>query len=229
MTREAAARSMCHQAGALQCALDAERWASSLLGRLWERREILTPADAADHAFALGKPIVEDFALVNTRGAAIALQAIQKVADGGLGPHAGELALKLSHPARPIPDWVAEIGTAKVARAAIAGVPDEGDMVFLEARSPTHIPHTVVVYLDHTLGGFAKHLGLIQPIESFEHGLGDDPLPCGVPIRPLEPALAARRIRAAIALTDGCPDAPVGETFADLRALTLLRARSVLV
>ena len=98
-------------------------------------------------------------------------------------------------------------------------------MVFLEVRRNREDSHTLAVYIDYRANGIAKHLRLLRPISSVEEALRDGEVEShAARIRPVEPALACARIRAAIESTDTARDPDLGEGFADLRALAIMRA-----
>jgi hypothetical protein len=107
--------------------------------------------------------------------------------------------------------------------------PLDGEVIFLEAEQPAFGPHTVAVYIDYRLGGIAKHLGLILPLEQIDTEVLADPALDGRRREavPIEPVFACRRIRAALELTEARPHLPVGDTFADVRAIALARASAL--
>jgi hypothetical protein len=217
---------MCDQVEALGCPLHVECWTSSLLGRLWELRVNLQPSsDGGDWALVRGGPIVKDIAAHGGRGAKLILSAVQRVDPDGLGVLCGELADRL--PGDLLPDWAGQIGSASVVRATSARSPLDEEVMFLEAGGDGHEAHSIAVFIDHRLGGLAKHLGLIQAIEKFDGDVFGSGSSAVVPM-PLNPIIACQRLRGAIMRTDASYGPPVGEKFADLRALALSRAHSLL-
>jgi hypothetical protein len=197
-----------------------------MLGRLWELRVRIKPSwDGVDWALVLGEPIVKDIAAHGGRGAKMILSALERVESGGLGVLAGELSGRL--PEDLLPDWAGEIGSARVVRATSACSVLDEQVMFLEARGDGHDAHSIAVFIDARLGGIAKHLGLVQALEHLE----GEPIGSGssaVVPRPLDPSLACERLRDAIMRTDASYGPPVGEKFADLRALALARAHSLI-
>ena len=77
--------------------LDAELWASHLLGVFWDQRYTLPLEEAAspDYSLILGEPLIEAVAKLGGEGARTALSIISDVDDGELGMRAGELAEQL--------------------------------------------------------------------------------------------------------------------------------------
>ena len=48
--------------------------------------------------------------------------------------------------------------------ALIATVPDDGEVIFLQASGGGRVTHTVSVFVDLRQGGIAKHIALLEPI-----------------------------------------------------------------
>jgi len=156
-------------------------------------------------------------------GAKMALLAIDALEPGGLGRHAYGLARQMSGDA--LPGWIKLVGHADVLRAESAHSPD-GEVLFIEAHRGVDDIHTVAAYIDHRLGGAAKHLGLVRPIDQMldlERQLDGGPSFVSE-LGPLDVGEACRRLVDAIEVTDGLVDPPVGERYAQLRALALTRA-----
>lgn len=221
------ARRVCRDASELGGAFEAELWASGLLGTLWKHRFDVPPAELDDPALLLGRPLVEAVARHGGAGARVALSVIERVDDGALGVLAGELAHKLSAAFDPLPAWVGSVGDAEIERTAVMreDVFDDGFTVFIDARHPGDGRHAVGVYVDNNLGLMAKDILLADSIARVEQVMQERPDPRGeVRIEPLEPAAAAGHVHAAIELADMTLGAPVGEDYAGLRALALLRA-----
>lgn len=227
MTTERMARQICREAGTLGGALEAELWASALLGALWSQRFVLPPEHAAgDYGPALGGPLIEAVARVGGPGSATALTVIQRVDDGELGMRAGELAAELPDPAAP-PMWLAGVGEAEVERAAVMreDIFDDGFTVFIESLHSDGERHAVGVYVDNNLGVMAKDILLADSIERVGDVMGANPDPHGeLRLEPIDPGVAAGQIYAALELTDMTFAPPVGEDFAGLRALAMMRA-----
>lgn len=224
------ARRVCRDASELGGAFEAELWASGLLGTLWKHRFDVPPAELDDPALLLGRPLVDAVARHGGAGARVALSVIERVDDGALGVLAGELAHKLSAAFDPLPAWVGSVGDAEIERTAVMreDVFDDGFTVFIDARHPGDGRHAVGVYVDNNLGLMAKDILLADSIARVEQVMQERPDPHGeLRIEPLEPAAAAGHVHAAIELTDMTLGAPVGEDYAGLRALALLRADEI--
>src|SRR3954451_18830325 len=100
------------EAAALKDALDAELWASLLLGTLWSRRDLLADEEEAD--VAVGGSLVAAIGGVGGEGALAALLAIGEVADTQLGPIAQGHADRLrSRGVRP-PRWADGIADPEI-------------------------------------------------------------------------------------------------------------------
>ncbi len=68
---DSVARRIVHEAQELTSPLDAELWASHLLGVLWDQRYTLPLEEAAspDYSLILGEPLIEAVARLGRRGA----------------------------------------------------------------------------------------------------------------------------------------------------------------
>jgi hypothetical protein len=215
------ARTLCENVAAIEDPLTLERWASSFLGRTWERGRRHHGEMEQDHGFALGAAIVEAIADVGGPGAAAALLAISQLSDDCVGEHAASWAKQIEDSS--VPDWVAKVGQANVIRALVAHSPCESEVVFIEADQPGFGLHTVVVYIDDQWGGIAKHVALLRPVDSIRASFEAELTGRGGLIQ-AEPELACRRILHAIWLTDERPGLTVGDTYADLRGIAVARA-----
>ncbi|HYU60170.1 MAG TPA: hypothetical protein VEK39_05370 [Solirubrobacterales bacterium] len=214
----------CSEAIGLQTALEAELWASALVGMWWPRR--FEPG-ADDPDLEIGGPIVDEIARCGNAGALAALIAIGEVSETELGLAALESARRLIADGIDAPRWGQAILEAQVTRTAVMceEVFDDGRTIFIEAAHGDGERHAVGVYIDNNLGMMAKDILLADSIERVEDVMRENPQDDGVlRIEPIEPAEASARVRAAIELTDMTLDAPVGEDYARLRALALLRA-----
>jgi hypothetical protein len=220
------ARTIAREAEALTGALEAEVWASTLLGVFWDQRPTLALDESEDPALAYGRPLVETMAELGGLGARTALVAIAAVDDAQLGQLARELAERL--PDEPgAPDWLGDVGeaTITVAAAMREDVFDDGFHMFLEARHPDGETHAVGVYIDNNLGEMAMDVLVVDSIDRLAGMLNkrahDD---AELRLEEVKPAVAAAQIHAAMALTEMTLEPPVGEDYAALRALALLRA-----
>jgi hypothetical protein len=199
---------------------EAEYFVSSLLGQLWERRGTAPPLEGFDQDLILGAALAQDLAEHRGRGGRLVLHAIGRLAVDGLGALGAELARLVDE---ELPVWANDIGRSKVTSALCASVPGDGVAILLEVAGVGMVDHGVAIFIDERQAGIAKHLGLVlgkdQTPPDFENELG------GVPIDIRD---AAQRVLDAISVTDSQPDAPVGETFAQLRTIAIARAASAL-
>lgn len=217
MTRE-----MCRQVATIDAPLQLEMWTSWLLGQIWERCAVELTDGRVVRAFQGGVRNADELARAGEPGAMMALLALDSIDYGPIGERAWELALSIAD--YSLPSWIPWVGHADISGAMAASSPD-GDLVLIEAWRPDE-SHTIGVYIDHRLGGIAKHLGVLGPIDALlmddsEWNEGESFMR---EMRVVDPAWACRRVRAAIELTDARLDPPVGERFAELRALALSRA-----
>lgn len=227
---DSVARRIMREAHELTGALDAELWASHLLGVFWGQRYTLPLEDAAsgDHSLIFGEPLIEAVARLGGVGARTALTVISSVDDGEFGMRAGELAGKVASDSGDAPpSWLDDVGDAEITGAAVMreSVFDDAANVFLEARHPSGEMHAVGVLIDNNLGGMAKDILLADSIDRVAAVMRKHPDEGGeLTLERIEPGVAAGRIHAAIDLTDMTLDPPVAEDYARLRALALIRA-----
>lgn len=158
---DSVARRIVHEASELKSPLDAELWASRLLGVFWDQRYTLPLEEAAspDYSLILGEPLIEAVAKLGGEEARTALSIISSVDDGELGMRAGELAEQHhADSGDAAPSWLGEVGEAEITAAAVMreDVFDDACTVFLEARHPSGETHAVGVLIDNNLGVMAK-------------------------------------------------------------------------
>ncbi len=208
--------------------LDAELWASRLLGTFWEQRANGGLHESVDYAMVYGAPVVKAIGRLGGAGARLALTAIAAVDGGELGGVARELLERLPHQTHePIVPWLGEVGEATITAAAVMRehVFEDGLTMFLEARHSTGETHAVGVYIDNNLGVIAKDILLAESIELVAEVMRDSPPDDGeLRLEQVDPAVAASEIHAAMELTEMTLDPPVSEDYAGLRALAQLRA-----
>jgi hypothetical protein len=227
-SREAALKrtvsALCQDAARCKAALEAELWASELLGSWWPERLEL---DADDADLAVGAPLVEEMGRRGDAAAAAALTALAEGSGGELGLLARECVQRLTEDGVPAPVWGEEIRQAQVTRVAVMreAVFDDGASVFIEATHGGEDRHAIGVYIDNNLGGMAKDILLADSIDLVEEAMRENRPDDGVlRLESMDPAEAGARVLTAIEQTDMTLDPPVGEDFARLRALALLRA-----
>jgi hypothetical protein len=208
--------------------LEAELWASELLGSAWGQRNNLLLRESSDYALVYAGELVEAVARLGGPGARTALVIIAAVHDAELGDLARELAARMPDQATESPpSWLADIGEAEITAAAVMreGVYDDGFTMFLEARHGTGNTHVVGVYIDNNLGVMATDILLADSVDHVAEVMRRSAPDDGeLRLEQIDPAVAAAEIRSAIDMTEMTLDPPVSEEYAGLRALAMLRA-----
>ena len=231
---DSVARRIVREAQELTSPLDAELWASHLLGVLWDQRYTLPLEEAAspDYSLILGEPLIEAAAKLGGEGARTALSIVSAVDDGELGMRAGELAEQLELGSGDGgPSWLGEVGDAKITGAAVMreDVFDDACTVFLEARHASGETHAVGVLIDNNLGVMAKDILLADSIDRVAEVMRNHPRRDGeltlVAVHPgvaVEDAVAATgwKLRVADDVRETEPP-----TEAELTALRALRTK----
>ena len=218
------ARAICREAIALESAFEAELWASALLGSWWHMRAELG-ADGPD--LDIGGPLVEQIAQRGDAGALAALVALGEVSETELGLLAARRAEVLLADGVPAPVWRESITMADILRVAVMReqVFDDGFTIFIEATHGGEERHAIGIYIDNNLGVMAKDILLADSIDRVHEVMRHNPQEGGeLRLESIDRAEAGARIHAAMELTDMTFEPPVGEDYARLRALALLRA-----
>jgi len=204
------AGSICQTAATFDSALDAEQWASALLGTWWP---MSIGADAEERfEEEVGRPLVAAIGRAGGADALAALHAFAQVCDTQLGFEAQAEADRLLHGGAPWPAWGDAIMDVEILRTAVLRerVFDDGITVLIEARHGDEERHVVGVYIDHNLGGMAKDILLAESIDAIEQTLaaGQPGELAAIELETIPPAEAEARIRAAMELTDMTIDPP---------------------
>ena len=217
--------SLARVAAGLESAFEAVLWASRLLGVWWPPP---LGRDTDESEFAAGRPIVQGLAAAGGPGPLAALLAIAEVSEGELGSIARDEANRLAGVGVVRPSWAQAIEHAEIVGTAVMRerIFEDGETIFIEARHDDRDEvHAIGVYIDHNLGGIAKDILLADSIESVRRVIEAKPRSDGeVVIEAIAEGEACARIHQAMELTDRTLDAPVGEAYAPLRAIALLRA-----
>lgn len=215
---------ICSEALRCETALDAELFASQLLGSWWPG-PIGLEGDAADLEY--GGPLVAELGRRGDAAALAALTALAEVAASELGLQARAYAERLRAQGVQVPAWAEAITEAEIVRTAVMheDVFDDGTTIFVEAIHADGSRHAVGVYIDNNLGVMAKDILVADSIDRVAEVMCDNAPDDGVlRLAEIDPREAGARILAAIELTDMTLEAPVGEDFARFRALAMLRA-----
>ena len=91
--------------------------------------------------------------------AMMALLALDSIDYGPIGERAWELALSIAD--YSLPSWIPWVGHADISWCDGRVRHPTGTLVLIEAWRPDE-SHTIGVYIDHRLGGIAKHLGVTR-------------------------------------------------------------------
>lgn len=220
----AAARRMSEDAGRRTLPLEIEWWASCFLGELWELRHRVDYDDA--WPVLLGAPIAEDIAAIGGTGAKRALLAISRVDPTMLGVICSDLASELS---APVPDWLDQVGAAKVTEAAWHRRPTEGEVILLGLDRLGGPSHSIVAFVDEWQDSLAKHLRVMGPFDEARKSFNPAEPRSAPPVilKSTEPAFVCKRIESAMRLTDEAPLPRLGDQYAGIRALALAAVRQV--
>jgi hypothetical protein len=132
----------------------------------------------------------------------------------------------------PEPRWASSLGQERATEACVvhAADADDGLQLFIAFERHGKAEHTVCAFLDPTLGGIAKHVGVLGPMELTEGVLAVGASP-GYEMRleAVSPEAAASMLLDALEQRDATLQPPAGEGFPHLRALVEARARALSV
>lgn len=207
-----------------QDALDAEQWASTMLGMM--RGAPLPPGDDAESMFVPGfVAALED---LGTRKALATLRAVAAVSAPGYALVAGAAADRLAATGLREAAWAPHLGGAQPTAAALVHEEafDDGMSVMVEFTAPDVETHTIGIYIDHNMGGLVKDVFLAGPLGEVRSQMGrKGPNQVGLAIRDLDLAEARARAEAAFDILDHAWDPPVNEDVRPMRALIEARLR----
>jgi hypothetical protein len=204
--------------GDLADSLEAEQWASGMIGT-WHVRPLLG-ADV-DELFwpAIARALEE----IGGAHALATLRALGAVGAGAHGRSASVAADRLAALGLPEPRWAAGLGRVQPVAAQLMYEPvfDDGVSVMIEFAAAAGQPHTLGIYVDHNMGGLVKNVFLApESLGSLRkrmrrHGPGRD----GLEFRELDLGEARARVDAALEMLDHTYDPPVDPDVRYLRAL----------
>jgi hypothetical protein len=186
-------------------ALEAERWASSLVGD-WRRRAL--PGEDPDAV--LLPSLAQAFEAIGTAAALASLRALSAI--GKQPAVAREAADRLAESGLPEPPWASALGRARPTGAALLEEPifDDGLGVVIEFDDA----YALEVYIDHTLGGLVSSVSLTGPLRDNDAGF-----------REIALDEARARVEAALDALDQAIEPPVDEEVWALRAMVDARLR----
>lgn len=192
--------------------LDAELWVSQLVGLFGG----LPLVGEDDPVAAIGGRLVSVAKRSRTPEARMCLQALATTVGGPLGKRAAVAARQLADTGAPVPSWVDAIGTAEPTAAWRASdLCGDQDSIMIGFAYPDGDEHSVVVLIDHTLGGIAKDAAVLGPLTEVV-GSWEDVADIELTDEPLE--VAAARVIEAMEWTRCTLDAPVTEDFVGTEA-----------
>jgi hypothetical protein len=195
--------------------LQAELWASYMLG-LWSGLPLIGEPDPAA---AVGGQFVSVARRRRGLESALCLRALAVVAGGQLGARAGEAAQAAGG---QTPSWFDAIGASRPTQAWRASdVWGDQDSVMVGFDYPVGASHTIVVLIDHPLGGIAKDVAVLSTslAEVVATWTDGDP---AIELVEEPVGVAAGRVMEAVDWTEQIA-APVTDDYRDTRAL--LQAR----
>ncbi|HSH61738.1 MAG TPA: hypothetical protein VK988_19245 [Acidimicrobiales bacterium] len=197
--------------------LQAEMWVSHLLGVFGGLPIVGQP----DPVAAVGGRLVSAARRSPTPQAQMCLRALAAVAGGLLGRRAETAAQQLGASRLAAPRWIDAIGTAEPTTAWRAtDLWGDQDGIMIGFAYPDRDEHTLVVLVDHPLGGIAKDAAVLGPLAEVVRGW-QETSDTDLVEEPVE--VAAARVVEAVDSTTRTVDPPVTEDYNDTQAL--LRAR----
>jgi hypothetical protein len=213
-----------HDADQPEDALDAEQWASTILGMM--HAAPLPPGEDIAATFLPG--FMAALESLGTRKALAALRALAAVTAPDYGSAARTAADRLAATGLREPAWGADLGDARPTAAALMCEEafDDGVSVMVEFTAPNVETHTIGIYIDHNMGGLVKDVFLAGPLSEIRSQMGRKaPNQVGLAIRDLDLAEARARAEAAFDMLDHTWDPPVNEDVQPMRALIESRLR----
>jgi len=201
--------------------LDAELWASSMVGTFYK---LPIPLDARDELErTIGPAIVEGAERSGGQEGLAILRAIASVTDGDLHEAAAGAADRLADAGTPDTVWAVQIGTPGFEGAWQLGDPYGDQLAYYATfRYPGRPPHTLMALYDENLGGIIKDAFAATPLEDPRPRAEREP---GARVADADPGEMAARIVRAIETGDLYLDNDWTPEFKQTRALLLSRMR----
>ncbi len=208
---------------AIEDPLEAEMWASAVLGNFYK---LAAPLDARDELERLLWPAVVTAAERRQDAAGLAvMEALAAVADQELAAMAGAAAARLRALGIPSVGWSAELGSVAFEGAwVMTDVFGDHEAYFATFRYPGREPHVVNALYDRAMGEIIKDGFVGYGLEDPRDRAAAEP---GVSVDDADEATMARRVVDAIASGDLYLDNDWTPEFKQCRALILARMRSL--
>jgi len=215
---------MCvREAPELDDALDAEQWASTLVGT-WHVRAM--PGEGLGAMFFAS--FADALEQLGTSRALATLRALAAVGADADARYASAAADRLAARGLTEATWAEALGQARPTAAALMFEEafDDGLSVMVEFGGPGYEAHTLGIYIDHNLGGLVKDVFLAGPLTEIRGTFNRTaPNGVGLAIRELDLGEARARVEAALYMLDHTYDPPVSDDVRPLRALIDARMR----
>jgi hypothetical protein len=213
-------------AGEPSDALEAEEWASGLVGT-W--RTGAAPAQDVDHLFGVG--LVAALEALGGPGALAVLRALGSIGAPPYRRLAGQAGDRMAALGVVEPEWNEGLGTARPVAALLMSEEtgfDDGVSVMVEFAAPSGELHTIGAYIDHNLGGLVKDAFVAGPLAGVrEQFARRGPEQQDLVLREIALAEARVRVEEALDILDHTLDPPVNADVQPLRALMYARMRSL--
>lgn len=197
------------------CLLDAELWAS----RLWDVAASYEVVDGREEG--VGAELIRYLSWQRTEESVRVLRALAAVAPAPYGRRAAAAADRLVRRDVPDPAWAPLVGDVRPVEACLLeDVVDDDGVDVMIAFDGAAGPHTVVMYVDHNLGGIAKDAFCVDtPISEVVRVVTQHADGASQATRPITIEEAAARWRAALEATDTTIAPPVSDELRAVRAL----------
>lgn len=211
------------EAPELRDSLEAERWASCLIGT-WHVRPM--PGEDVEAMFFPG--LVRALEALGTGSALATLRALAAVGAPDHAQRARLAAGRLAAAGVSEPAWSDGLGEPRPTAAALMYEEafDDGVSVMVEFAGPGYERHTLGIYIDHNMGGLVKDVFLAGPLAevcaTFNRRA---PNQVALASADLDLAEARARVEAALYVLDHTYDPPVNEDVRPMRALIGARMR----